>query len=65
PNGEPVRWVTFRPIDGELVEDHIIRDMHPLTGQRLDMWRLKNFNGKRLPAPENTYLFHLSAKENP
>ena len=22
------------------------------------MWRLKNFNGKRLPAPENTYLFH-------
>ncbi|OYD71437.1 acetyl/propionyl-CoA carboxylase alpha subunit [Rhodococcus sp. OK302] len=65
PNGERVRWVTFRPVAGELVEDQIIRDMHPLTGQRLDMWRLKNFNGKRLPAPENTYLFHLSAKENP
>ena len=24
--------------------------MHPLTGQRLDLWRLKNFDGTRLPA---------------
>ena len=39
--------------------------MHPLTGQRLDLWRLKNFDGVRLPSPEDTYLFHLGAKDNP
>ena len=39
--------------------------MHPLTGQRLDLWRLKNFDGTQLPAAENTYLFHCVAKENP
>lgn len=67
--GTEVRHVTFRrpKADGSepLVEDLIIRDMHPLTGQRLDLWRLKNFNGKRLPATAGTYLFHLEAKENP
>ena len=39
--------------------------MHPLTGQRLDLWRLKNFNGTRMPAAEGTYLFHLVAPNNP
>ncbi|MDJ0362798.1 biotin carboxylase N-terminal domain-containing protein [Rhodococcus sp. H29-C3] len=73
--GTEVRKVTFRRTategnstaegHGPLVEDLIIRDMHPLTGQRLDLWRLKNFNGKRLPATAGTYLFHLEAKENP
>ena len=48
-----------------MAEDLTIRDMHPLTGQRLDLWRLKNFNGTRLPAAEGTYLFHVMAKDNP
>ena len=39
--------------------------MHPLTGQRLDLWRLKNFDGTRLPAAAGTYLFHVVAQENP
>jgi len=39
--------------------------MHPLTGQRLDLWRLKNFDGTRLPSAEDTYLFHCVAKDNP
>lgn len=62
------RVVTFRPApqpDSGLVEDKIIRDMHPLTAQRLDMWRLKNFEGTRLPAPADTFLYHLVARENP
>ncbi|MGW6376514.1 ATP-binding protein [Rhodococcus sp. NPDC055112] len=61
------RVVTFRPAaepDSGLVEDKIIRDMHPLTAQRLNMWRLKNFDGTRLPAPADTYLYRLVAKEN-
>ena len=39
--------------------------MHPLTAQRLDLWRLKNFDGARLPSAEDTYLFHVVAKDNP
>jgi acetyl/propionyl-CoA carboxylase alpha subunit/acetyl-CoA carboxylase carboxyltransferase component len=63
--GEHVREVTFRPAQGRLQEDRVIRDMHPLTGQRLDLWRLKNFDGVRLPSAEDTYLFYCVAKDNP
>ena len=64
--GRELHQVTFRPThDGGMAEDPTIRDMHPLTGQRLDLWRLKNFNGTRLPAAAGTYLFHVVAKENP
>src|SRR6185437_7203501 len=64
--GRELHQVTFRAAqDGGLAEDLTIRDMHPLTGQRLDLWRLKNFNGTRLPAAEGTYLFHVTAKDNP
>jgi len=63
--GAHVRQVTFRPSEDGLQEDRIIRDMHPLTGQRLDLWRLKNFDGTRLPSTENTYLFRCVAKDNP
>ena len=64
--GRELHQVTFRPAqDGGLAEDLTIRDMHPLTGQRLDLWRLKNFNGTRLPAAAGTYLFHVVAKDNP
>ncbi|AYJ50732.1 ATP-binding protein [Rhodococcus sp. P1Y] len=66
--GSDVRNVTFRRApdgQGPLAEDIVIRDMHPLTGQRLDLWRLKNFDGKRLPATAGTYLFQLKAKNNP
>jgi hypothetical protein len=63
--GDHVRQVTFRPSDDGLREDRVIRDMHPLTGQRLDLWRLKNFDGTRLPSAENTYLFRCVAQDNP
>ncbi|MEO7351061.1 MAG: carboxyl transferase domain-containing protein, partial [Marmoricola sp.] len=63
--GDHVRQVTFRPSDEGFMEDRVIRDMHPLTGQRLDLWRLKNFDGTQLPAAENTYLFRCVAKDNP
>jgi acetyl-CoA carboxylase carboxyltransferase component len=63
--GRELHQVTFRRAqDGGIAEDPTIRDMHPLTGQRLDLWRLKNFNGNRLPAAPGTYLFHVVAKEN-
>ncbi|NLG54368.1 MAG: fused acetyl/propionyl-CoA carboxylase subunit alpha/methylmalonyl-CoA decarboxylase subunit alpha, partial [Rhodococcus sp.] len=63
--GESLRTITFRPGDDGPAEDLSIRDIHPLIGQRLDIWRLSNFNGTRLPAAADTYLLHLVAKENP
>ena len=56
---------TFRPSADGLTEERVIRNMHPLTGQRLDLWRLKNFTGTRMPSAEGTYLFHLVAPNNP
>jgi acetyl-CoA carboxylase carboxyltransferase component len=60
-----VDTVTFRPSDDGLAEDRIIRGLHPLTAQRLNLWRLKNFDGERLPSAEDTYLFHVTAKDQP
>ena len=56
---------TFRTSQGRMGEDRVIRGMHPLIGQRFDLWRLKNFTGVQLPATEDTYLFHLAAVDNP
>jgi acetyl/propionyl-CoA carboxylase alpha subunit/acetyl-CoA carboxylase carboxyltransferase component len=63
--GRDVETVTFRASPDGLTEDRIIRGMHPLTAQRLNLWRLKNFDGERVPSAEDTYLFHLTAKDNP
>jgi acetyl/propionyl-CoA carboxylase alpha subunit/acetyl-CoA carboxylase carboxyltransferase component len=63
--GAQVRRFTFRPSDGHMQEERVIRDMHPLIGQLLDVWRLKNFVGTRLASTEDTYLFHCVAPDNP
>ncbi len=60
-----VEQFTFRSSYSGPTEERVIRGMHPLTGQRMDLWRLKNFNGTRLPSAEDTYLFHLLAPDNP
>src|SRR6185312_5526047 len=44
PDGN-VETVTFRRRPEGLVEDRLIRGMHPLTAQRLNLWRLKEFVG--------------------
>jgi biotin carboxyl carrier protein len=64
PDGD-VDTVTFRPSADGLAEERIIRGLHPLTAQRLDLWRLKEFEGRRLPSAEDTYLLHVVAKDNP
>ncbi|MBJ8348037.1 biotin carboxylase N-terminal domain-containing protein, partial [Antrihabitans sp. YC2-6] len=60
-----IQQITLRGTGTGLTEDRIIRDMHPLTGQRFDFWRLKHFDGTRLPSAADTHLYQLVAKENP
>ncbi|MEV0154021.1 biotin carboxylase N-terminal domain-containing protein [Micromonospora sp. NPDC050686] len=54
---------TFRPGQGE---DRVIRGLHPLIAQRLQLPRLRHFDLTRLPsADEEVYLFHCVAPDNP
>ncbi|MEO6500312.1 MAG: biotin carboxylase N-terminal domain-containing protein, partial [Jatrophihabitantaceae bacterium] len=75
-SGRPVSYYTFRPQpagagapDGvaattSLVEDDLVRGVHPMVGRRLKMWRLQEFNITRLDAPEDVLLYLLVAPNN-
>ena len=56
---------TYRPGDAGLVEDRLYRGFHPMIGKRLRLWRLAQFDIRRLPSAEDVYLFHAVARENP
>ncbi|MGW5877011.1 ATP-binding protein [Nocardiopsis terrae] len=57
---------TFRPQDGGLAEDRLIRGLHPQIAQRLQLERLREFDLTRLPsADEEVYLFKAVARSNP
>ncbi len=57
---------TFRPSpEGGLVEDAVLRGLHPMMGHRLQVWRLGEFDLERLPSPEDIYAFHGVAQANP
>ncbi len=56
---------TFRPSLEGLVEDVLVRGMHPMMGHRLKLWRLAEFELDRLPSAEDVYLFHGVGRSNP
>ncbi|MCP2341108.1 ATP-binding protein [Actinomadura rupiterrae] len=57
---------TFRPSPDGLVEERLIRGLHPYIAQRMQMERLEAFDLTRLPSSdEEVYLFRCVARENP
>ncbi|MGQ0625109.1 MAG: ATP-binding protein [Sporichthyaceae bacterium] len=63
-------YLTFRPIPDDaggaaLVEDRVIRGLHPLVAQRLGVKRLANFELTRLPADDGIYLYSAVGRSNP
>ena len=57
---------TFRgSADGSHHEESEYRDLHPMMAKRLELWRLSNFETRRLPTLEDIYLFHGVARDNP
>lgn len=61
----PVGYVTLRPAaGGGLFEDRIVRDVHPMVGRRLSMWRLRDFDLTRLDAPNDVILLQGRARTN-
>ena len=45
-------------------ENRLYRNLHPMLAERLNLWRLGNFELERLPSAEDIYLFHAIAHEN-
>jgi len=56
---------TFRPGPDGLVEDEVLRGLHPMMGHRLALWRFKEFELERLPSAEDIYAFRGVARANP
>ncbi len=63
-SGRPVTYFTFRPSAEDIVEDDLVRGIHPRVGRRLNLWRLRNFRLTRLDAPEDVLLYHCVAPDN-
>ncbi|GAA5164820.1 biotin carboxylase N-terminal domain-containing protein [Pseudonocardia eucalypti] len=57
---------TFRPSSTGITEERLIRGLHPLIAQRMQLERWRNFDLTRLPSTdEEVYLFSCVAPENP
>ena len=41
-----------------------VRGLHPMMAERMELWRLSNFELERLPAAPDVYLFSAVAREN-
>ncbi len=57
---------TFRLSSAGMVEERLIRGLHPYIAQRMQLERLSKFDLTRLPSSdEEVYLFQCVARENP
>ena len=56
---------TYQPAASGYEEEKLFRGVHPMMGERLHLWRLKNFTVERLPSVEDVYLLHAMANDNP
>ncbi|MEO5852054.1 MAG: carboxyl transferase domain-containing protein [Nocardioides sp.] len=67
PDGDrEVDYFTYRPMtEGGVVEDQLVRGVHPMVGRRLNLWRLRNFHVTRIDAPEDVLLYECVARDNP
>jgi acetyl/propionyl-CoA carboxylase alpha subunit/acetyl-CoA carboxylase carboxyltransferase component len=55
---------TFRPGPSGLVEDEVLRGLHPMMTHRLRLRRLREFELRRLPSDEDIYMFRGVARAN-
>jgi acetyl/propionyl-CoA carboxylase alpha subunit/acetyl-CoA carboxylase carboxyltransferase component len=63
PTGGIDRHFTFRRSGEQLVEESVVRGLHPMIARRLRLWRLERFALERLPSVEDTYLFRCVAPD--
>ena len=71
PSGAPTStapgpyWMASEPDPETFAEDVKFRGLHPMIARRLQMWRLKNFEIRPLPAPGEVHLFDCVARDTP
>jgi acetyl/propionyl-CoA carboxylase alpha subunit/acetyl-CoA carboxylase carboxyltransferase component len=69
--GRPVGYFSFTAHQSDLstttqpVEDALVRGVHPMVGRRLQLWRLREFDVRRLEAPHDVLLYECVAPDNP
>ncbi len=62
--GRQLQMYTLLASEKTWAEDESLRGFHPATGERLELWRMRNFNIKRVATSEDLYLFHAKARQN-
>ena len=56
---------TYARVGDGFAEDTAFRGMHPMMAERMDVWRLREFELERLPSAQDVYLFRAVAHDNP
>jgi acetyl/propionyl-CoA carboxylase alpha subunit/acetyl-CoA carboxylase carboxyltransferase component len=51
--------------DGAVAENRDLRGLHPMSAERMDLWRLSNFTLERAPSDHDLHLFRATARANP
>ncbi len=64
-NLRTLRYFTFLQTEMGFVEQEVLRGVHPMLAERLELWRLVNFETKQLRVSDDIYLFHAVARDNP
>ena len=57
--------LTYRQSGTGLDEMSLLRNIHPEAAQRIELWRLSEFEVERLASHEQVFVFRGRAKENP
>ena len=65
PAQQQMQYYTYEPSDNGFDEVQLFRGVHPMTGERLHLWRLRDFKLTRQPTVEDVYLLHAVANANP
>jgi acetyl/propionyl-CoA carboxylase alpha subunit/acetyl-CoA carboxylase carboxyltransferase component len=62
---ERTQTFTYASTATGFAEELMLRNLHPMIAERVELWRLSNFSLRRLPSAEDVYLFHAVAHANP
>ncbi len=61
---DAVTHFTYGRVGDALAEDEVLRGLHPMMAERLQLWRFANFRMERLPSARDVYLFRGIARDN-
>jgi acetyl/propionyl-CoA carboxylase alpha subunit/acetyl-CoA carboxylase carboxyltransferase component len=63
--GRSLRSFTFTPTEMGVSELEVLRGVHPMQAERLELWRLERFTTQQLRSADDVHVFHAVARDNP